>query len=334
MPSSYLLTDIFLRLDAQLGKKVFRPTRVQSRTSLAANEGVKAKRLIGSLRALWRSSPDKGQDAKITELKSFLQASPKPRLQPDLDGSEPDEHPLPEAAGDLDLGGHQSDVAHEDDGASEDGRAEDGDRESQQGSGDESEDQGKSSGSEKGGGDDGDIDGDPLSASQQTDDAQGTPSTLRAPTLKLDFPPASPQSVPDSDSESGESDGSPAASNHESIQDGNAEEEKTPLNAFEAGDSQVQTGSGWMGRAIMNFNSGEFGQKYLDTRDHHYNQLMSMVRDSIAFQLGEDMVEGGLWDLYDQWCRDALIEYGDVVFEDVIKGEFFRAWARRLKSQA
>eukprot|EP00435_Cladocopium_sp_Y103_P046113 s17_g13.t1 len=45
--------------------------------SLAACEGVKAKRLIGSLRALWRSSKMKGHNQRVTHLKSFLRESPE-----------------------------------------------------------------------------------------------------------------------------------------------------------------------------------------------------------------------------------------------------------------
>eukprot|EP00438_Fugacium_kawagutii_P014489 Skav200721 [mRNA] locus=scaffold1362:1608:2763:- [translate_table: standard] len=330
VPSAYLLTDVFLRLDAQLEKKVFRPTRQNSRTSLAANEGVKAKRLFGSLRALWRSSPGKGQDAKITELKSFLQASPKP-MQPVADGVEPEADLLPEAAAPAD---HHLDADAED--VPVEGRDGDDDDDAKSGgSADEA------SGSEESAGDkdDGDVDGSPLSASQETDDAQGTPSTLKASTLRLGFhAEASQESVSSSESESGEA-RSPAASGHGSIPDEDDEKKEEPprasfpLNAFEAGESQVP-GGGWMGQSIANFNSKDFARKYKETIDFHYNQLMGLVKDSLAFQLGEECVEGDLWNLFDKWCREAFAEYGDIVFEDVIKGEFFRAWARRLKSKA
>lgn len=45
--------------------------------SLAGVEAVKAKRVLGALRALWRSSKEKGNDAKLTHLKSFLRNSPQ-----------------------------------------------------------------------------------------------------------------------------------------------------------------------------------------------------------------------------------------------------------------
>eukprot|EP00435_Cladocopium_sp_Y103_P005259 s130_g1.t1 len=79
VPSAFFLTDVFLRFDQQLQKKVFRPTKdpEMTRMSLAACEGVKAKRLIGSLRALWRSSKMKGHNQRVTHLKSFLRESPE-----------------------------------------------------------------------------------------------------------------------------------------------------------------------------------------------------------------------------------------------------------------
>ena len=48
----------------------------------------RVKRLMGSLRALFRSSPDTGRHPRVTELKSCLRASPrKARVEPD-DGHE------------------------------------------------------------------------------------------------------------------------------------------------------------------------------------------------------------------------------------------------------
>lgn len=56
-------------------KNVFKPTKTMNRMALAANEGVILKKLIGSLRSLWRSS-SKGSDDRISELKSYLLPSP------------------------------------------------------------------------------------------------------------------------------------------------------------------------------------------------------------------------------------------------------------------
>ena len=76
MPSAFYITDCFLYLDLILKKKLFKPSEGETRKDLAAKEGVRGKRMIGALRALWRSSPVGGHDARIAELKSYLQASP------------------------------------------------------------------------------------------------------------------------------------------------------------------------------------------------------------------------------------------------------------------
>ena len=84
------MTDVFIEFDRQLGRKVFRPDRSkdESKMSLASNEGVIMKKLVGSLRALWRSSKNRGFDDKVTELKSYLLPSPC-KDDDDSDGPSP-----------------------------------------------------------------------------------------------------------------------------------------------------------------------------------------------------------------------------------------------------
>lgn len=65
--------------DKETNKKV-------DKTTLAGVEGLKLKKLIGALRALWRSSKMQGFDDRVTEMKSYLRASPSP--------SRPDPMPL------------------------------------------------------------------------------------------------------------------------------------------------------------------------------------------------------------------------------------------------
>ena len=77
MPSAFFITDCFLYLDLLLKKRLFKPAAGETRTDLAAKEGVKGKRLLGALRTLWRSSPEGAHDARLQELKKFIQASPK-----------------------------------------------------------------------------------------------------------------------------------------------------------------------------------------------------------------------------------------------------------------
>lgn len=72
------MTDAFLELDRVLGKKLFRPQPGETRVKLAAYEACKAKKCVGALRALWRSSKTGGMDDNIRRLKSFLLPSPEP----------------------------------------------------------------------------------------------------------------------------------------------------------------------------------------------------------------------------------------------------------------
>lgn len=62
-------------------KKLFRPTPTNDRVALALKEGVKAKRLLGALRTLWRSSADGAHDPRVKDLKQHLVASPLRRRQ-------------------------------------------------------------------------------------------------------------------------------------------------------------------------------------------------------------------------------------------------------------
>ena len=84
IPSSYFLTDCYLYLDLLLKKKLYRPTAGKTRADLAGAEGVKAKRLLQSLRNLWRSPPGGAHDERLVSLKSFLMPSPPRGRVPSL----------------------------------------------------------------------------------------------------------------------------------------------------------------------------------------------------------------------------------------------------------
>lgn len=62
-------------LDRLLQNKLFMPDQENDRLTLAAKEAVRAKRCIGALRALWRSS-EGAYDNRIVDLKNLLQKSP------------------------------------------------------------------------------------------------------------------------------------------------------------------------------------------------------------------------------------------------------------------
>ena len=163
VPSAYLLTDAFLLLDKRMGKTLFRPSKElnETRMGLAAVEAVKAKRLLGALRSLWRSSPGHGQDTRITHLKSYLVQSPNRRAgRPALPDAGAAAAPAEQ--------GDESEVENEDDqngqnGGDESGGDEPGDGES------EVEMVGPSPTSDNG-----------------SEDGDGSSSELRAPTLRLD----------------------------------------------------------------------------------------------------------------------------------------------------
>ena len=82
-------------VDKRLEKQMFRPSAElrETRMGLAAIEAVKAKRLLGALRSLWRSSATGGLDDKVAHLKTFLAPSPtRARASP----VENEPEPLPE----------------------------------------------------------------------------------------------------------------------------------------------------------------------------------------------------------------------------------------------
>lgn len=90
VPSAYYLCDCFLELDRRLGEKLFRPPPGKTRSSLAADEAVRAKRCIQGLRYLWRSSRNGSHTPQVQELKECLQESP---LQKSHRGEEPASDP-------------------------------------------------------------------------------------------------------------------------------------------------------------------------------------------------------------------------------------------------
>ncbi len=85
-------------VDKRLEKHMFRPSAElrETRMGLAAIEAVKAKRLLGALRSLWRSSATGGLDDKIAHLKTFLAPSPT-RVRPSR-VVEPEPSPEPVAS--------------------------------------------------------------------------------------------------------------------------------------------------------------------------------------------------------------------------------------------
>ena len=186
MPSAYLLTDVFLDLDRRLDRKMLKPSSSQSRMDLAAVEACKAKKLLGSLRNLWRSSGLKGHNDRVTHLKSLLQ--PSPNRVNRVPGEVAEDAPAPVQDESEDGGA----------GSSQDGSA--------------SEDEDVSAASECENGDSGEEEGDPGPSGKECRDSDAdVPPTsqdsslsshLNAPTLRLD----DCHEVSSDDSSEGESD--------------------------------------------------------------------------------------------------------------------------------
>jgi len=109
VPSGYFLTDAYLYLDLLLNKRLFKPKAADpkenkpavTRAGLAGLEGVKAKKLLGGLRTLWRSSQVGAHDPRVVDLKNYLQPSPRKipaALREDAEPAEPIPTATPEAS--------------------------------------------------------------------------------------------------------------------------------------------------------------------------------------------------------------------------------------------
>ena len=291
-----MLTDIFLMLDRKLDKKALKPDlkRNETKMSLAAAEAVKAKRLLGALRSLWRSSAIKGQDGHITHLKSFLVSSPQQRRNVD---------PSPLAPPPVD------DENCSDDEGSADDRDHDG------------VDGGDRSTASYSDSDDPNSDDDtaapcaPLApadpagteeveCSQATSiDSSGACSvgTLDASTLHLGTP-TPPPIVKDSDSDS------------ENFRD-----------------SQVP-GAGWMGQAMIASRYLEKEEKERMETHQHLTSLVSSIREVLGYMLfPAESADGAQMEDYAAWCYKAFEKHGVCIYDKLADVEFFKRWALQQK---
>ncbi|CAL1143145.1 unnamed protein product [Cladocopium goreaui] len=74
--SGYYAADVFRALDVYLENKLLQSSDpMDTKKSMALDEGGKMKRLMGGLRYLWRSKS--GNHPRITEMKSLLKLSPR-----------------------------------------------------------------------------------------------------------------------------------------------------------------------------------------------------------------------------------------------------------------
>ena len=114
------MTDVFLRLDRKLNKKLFVPDAANDRLALAAKEGCKCKKLLSALRALWRSSHD-SHDDRLSTLKSYLQCSPTRRAASPAPSSRVDESEAPIGDQEAPIGDQEPSDVGEGNGSEEEG---------------------------------------------------------------------------------------------------------------------------------------------------------------------------------------------------------------------
>ena len=282
---------------------MFRPSLKlkENRVTLASLEGVKAKRLLGALRTLWRSSKKYGQDDKITHLKSFLLPSPQrePRHAGDDDA---DDDAALEAVHDGDDGGA---VAGGDDG--EGGEPSPGSVSLSPSSNDVGDDT-----SIKGSSADDDLDGD-------MDEADGN--------VKGMGEPSSPNSSQDVPAEVGSSQDS-SELNAPTLQLGepsDAETSESETKSEDMRDSQVP-GAGWLGRAMIHFRAEERMEQMMEKEEREIQRVLGFVRRDLIEQIDKETVDKG-WEEYESLCRMAIRKQGSEAHGILAEPEFFFKWA-------
>lgn len=296
VPSAYFLTDMFIYFHGLMDRRIFHPDTAKNETitSLASEEGVLMKKLVGSLRALWRSSKDGGYDERVKELKSWCKPSPNKSSskseaaegsQDDQGQAEPENEAEDEKCEDVERVEESGDVGEE----------------LEEESGEESDVMEDSDG--------GEVEAGPQEAGPQE---PPTPESLKAPTIRLDDARESPAATTDEDEMSEE-----ASSCTGPISD---EEEELP-------DSQVS--SGWLGKTI----AWENEQKYLERLDREHKQKVEYQLRSMQYEIEEALKEDIgtkclVWQGYKEWARKALIRHGHAAYGHLASVKTWKDWCR------
>ena len=327
VPSAYFMTDVFLMVDKLLDFKLFKPSkqREETRVSLAGVEGLKTKKLMGALRALWRSSKQQGSDQKITELKSFLRPSPVPRRGVPSSDDEPaeDEDGEVENEGEGDEceggeGGSADEGEHESADEGEHESADEGEHESadegEYESADESERAGEGGGAEAG-------DGSPLAEDgYESDD-------MRDEVLSTDAKPCPPSS----DNEDQESHDTLTA---KTVRLGGSSESEDEGSESDDPDLQQdsQVSSGWLGKAYMAHNALENVAKNKEEKEEWLNKVVYGVKQDLDAQCVAELghrISLEAWAGYAVWCHNAFEQYGHQVYGQLASLENFISWIHR-----
>lgn len=268
--------------------------------SLAGVEGLKMKRLVGSLRALWRSSRKNGSDCRITDLKRYLRPSPDPDRRGDEDvspdsplGDDNDDNTdnaaAPEAAGDS-----ESYAPIRDDVGSEDGSVVGGEDE--------------------------------------------PPSPLESPAPSL--PPLSPPKSLDESSDEGGMAPAQAAVVDGSDSEYSINAPTLQLGSSDSEDENQrcsQVSSGWLGNAYMAHNEIEREKKRQHDQEQYENyldQMCEFIPSDLEKDLNTSLMDTEMWEGYKRKCYKALDQYGHHVYCDLSNLDNFNAWISQQKDPA
>ena len=245
------------------------------------------KALMGALRALWRSTAEKGIDLKVTELKTLLQPSPtRAKAPPSEEGESED---VRNSGDDADHTGYQASEHHSDHSGNESDVSEASIPQQPEDSLVEK----PASDSEGEGGepspvplaDKGPDEEQPLSSQESVD-------SLNAPALQLGK----------SESEGGVSDNEDVPKATQSESDG---EDGSPLSSsIDMRDSQVS--SGWMGKCIMADNAVKKAREEQRREDNHVGRVVGDIIVDVDRSLPFDLMGTVAGDMYANWRRKSV----------------------------
>ena len=239
------------------------------------------KKLVGALRALWRSSKIGGADDNIAKLKTYLRASPSPArenapaqpLADQADSSDHDGGEVPEGGADGEgsddgyLSNDESDSAIQDD-VSDRGAPSVND-ENEEGEDVSENDDGEPAS---------DLD-EPACSHDQDSREPASQDSLTAPTLMLGEEPSQEE----------------VSSDDEDLWH----------------DSQLEkSGAGWLGKAYNTYNAMDKEEK----KQVEMAKLLDDIRGDLETEIGTSLEGAKVWTDYAVWCRHALESYGNQVY--------------------
>ena len=345
VPSAYFMTDVFLFLDRLLEGNLFRPKpkTTESKMSLAGMEGLKMKKLVGSLRALWRSSKKYGADDRITELKGYLRPSPSPQRHNEDDDDDSDD----EEGGNRDeVHGVPAPIALDSDDDDDD----DGDSKNEDPIVPASDDDDRGSENEDpivpASDDNGDSNDEGHRVCPIAPDGDDVGSDkVESPSQESDIggEPIAPPKSPDLGSSS--DDGAEAApaqdAGHAGTEyDSDCSEDSLNAPTLHLGghdsvdssdenqrDSQVS--SGWLGKAYTMYNRIDREEQDRINKIKHQHMLHGMVQDirrDLEDALGTTVKGTEVWEAYSKRCYHALDQYGVGAYGMLATVENFQSW--------